>query len=79
MPPIKVAYFMLNFLNLKSFLRHLFFWVASCLSTLWAAGFNNTDLFTTSDSPKIRIRIDQIFCYDFFNDSATNNLRQVLY
>ena len=35
MPLIKVAYFMLNFLNLKSFLRHLFFWVASCLSTLW--------------------------------------------
>ena len=34
MPLIKVAYFMLNFLNLKSFLRHLFFWVASCLSTL---------------------------------------------
>ena len=31
---IKVAYLMLNFLNLKSFLRHLFFWVASCLSTL---------------------------------------------
>ena len=29
---IKVAYLMLNFLNLKSFLRHLFFWVASCLS-----------------------------------------------
>ena len=37
------------------------------------------NLFTTSESPKIRIRIDQIFCYDFFNDSATNNLRQVLY
>ena len=32
---IKVAYLMLNFLNLKSFLRHLFFGVASCLSTLW--------------------------------------------
>ena len=32
MPLIKVAYFMLNFLNLKSFLRHLFFWVASSLS-----------------------------------------------
>ena len=25
MPLIKVAYFMLNFLNLKSFSRHLFF------------------------------------------------------
>ena len=37
MPLIKVAYFMLNFLNLKSFLRHLFFWVASCLSTLWCS------------------------------------------
>ena len=37
MPLIKVAYFMLNFLNLKSFLSHLFFWVASCLSTLWKA------------------------------------------
>ena len=32
---IKVAYLMLNFLNLKSFLRHLFFWVASCLSMVW--------------------------------------------
>ena len=32
MPLIKVAYFMLNFLNLKSFIRHLFFWVASSLS-----------------------------------------------
>ena len=32
MPLIKVAYFVLNFLNLKSFLRHLFFWVASSLS-----------------------------------------------
>ena len=29
---IKVAYFMLNFLNLKSKARHLFFWVASSLS-----------------------------------------------
>ena len=38
-----------------------------------------SNLFTTSEFPKIRIRIDQIFCYDFFNDSATNNLRQVLY
>ena len=36
MPLIKVACFVLNFLNLKSFLRHLFFGVASCLSTLWA-------------------------------------------
>ena len=26
-------------------------------------------------SPKIRIPIVQIFCFDFFNDSATNNLR----
>ena len=34
MPLIKVAYLMLNFLNLKSFLRHLFLGVASCLSTL---------------------------------------------
>ena len=33
-PLIKVAYFMPNFLNLKSFLRHLFFGVAFCLSTL---------------------------------------------
>ena len=32
---IKVAYLMLNFLNLKSFSIHLFFWVASSLSTLW--------------------------------------------
>ena len=31
---IKVAYLMLNFLNLKSFSIHLFFWVASSLSTL---------------------------------------------
>ena len=31
---IKVAYFMLNFLNLKSKARHLFFWVASSLSML---------------------------------------------
>ena len=35
MPLIKVAYFMLNFLNLKSFLSNLFFAVASSLSTLW--------------------------------------------
>ena len=35
MPLIKVAYLMLNFLNLKSFLSILFFWVASILSTLW--------------------------------------------
>ena len=34
---IKVAYFMLNFLNLKSFSIHLFFWVASSLSTLCRA------------------------------------------
>ena len=34
MPLIKVAYLMLNFLNLKSFFIHLFFWVASSLSTL---------------------------------------------
>ena len=34
MPLIKVAYFMLNFLNLKSFLSYLFFIVASSLSTL---------------------------------------------
>ena len=35
MPLIKVAYLMLNFLNLKSFLSNLFFAVASSLSTLW--------------------------------------------
>ena len=34
MPLIKVAYFMLNFLNLKSFPSYLFFIVASSLSTL---------------------------------------------
>ena len=33
---IKVAYFMLNFLNLKSKARHLFFWVASSLSMVWS-------------------------------------------
>ena len=36
---IKVAYLMLNFLNLKSFLSNLFFWVASSLSTLWSKCF----------------------------------------
>ena len=35
MPLIKVAYLMLIFLNLKSFLSNLFFAVASSLSTLW--------------------------------------------
>ena len=34
---IKKAYFMLNFLNLKSFSIHLFLWVASSLSTLCEA------------------------------------------
>ena len=34
MPLIKVAYLMLNFLDLKSFLSNLFFAVASSLSTL---------------------------------------------
>ena len=34
---IKVAYFMLNFLNLKSKPIHLFFWVASSLSMVWAS------------------------------------------
>ena len=34
---IKKAYFMLNFLNLKSFSIHLFLWVASSLSTLCTA------------------------------------------
>ena len=29
-------------------------------------GHETINLFTTSESPKIRIRIDQIFCYDFF-------------
>ena len=33
------------------------------------------NLFTTSESPKIRIPIVQILCFDFFNDSETNNLR----
>ena len=33
------------------------------------------NLFTTSESPKIRIPIVQILCFDFFNDSVTNNLR----
>jgi hypothetical protein len=32
---IKKACFMLNVLNLKSLVRHLFFWVASSLSILW--------------------------------------------
>ena len=32
---IKIACFTLNFLNLKSKARHLFFWVASSLSILW--------------------------------------------
>ena len=36
MPLIKVAYLMLNFLNLKSKPIHLFFWVASSLSMVWA-------------------------------------------
>ena len=49
---------------------------ASMKKITWGVIYN---LFTTSESPKIRIRIDQIFCYDSFNDSATNNLRQVLY
>ena len=40
MPLIKVAYLMLNFLNLKSFLSNLFFAVASSLSTLWFAPNN---------------------------------------
>ena len=35
----------------------------------------SNNLFTTSGPPKIRIRIVQILCFDFFNDSATNNLR----
>ena len=35
MPLIKVAYFMLNFLNLKSFLSNLFFAVASSDRKLW--------------------------------------------
>ena len=34
MPLIKVAYFMLNFLNLKSFPSYLFFMVSSSHSTL---------------------------------------------
>jgi hypothetical protein len=34
MSVIKIACFMLNFLNLKSKPRHLFFWVASSLSIL---------------------------------------------
>ena len=46
MPLIKVAYFMLNFLNLKSFLSHLFFWVASCLSTLCCKIFEPHRLFS---------------------------------
>ena len=33
------------------------------------------NLFMTSESPKIRIPIVQILCFDLFNDSATNNLR----
>ena len=36
------------------------------------------NLFTTSESPKIRIPMVQILCFDFSNDSATNDLRQVL-
>ena len=32
---------MLNFLNLKSFFIHLFFWVASSLSTLWVKQINS--------------------------------------
>ena len=39
------------------------------------AQFFKDNLFTTSESPKIRIPIVQILCFDFFNDSATNNLR----
>ena len=35
MSVIKIACFILNFLNLKSKPRHLFFWVASSLSILW--------------------------------------------
>ena len=49
MPLIKVAYFMLNFLNLKSFLRHLFFWVASCLSTLWMTCSNRNCILSLLD------------------------------
>ena len=41
MPLIKVAYLMLNFLNLKSFLSNLFFVVASSLSTLWSVFFSD--------------------------------------
>ena len=53
MPLIKVAYLMLNFLNLKSFLSNLFFAVASSLSTLctwirrggWVSGFQKVHTF----------------------------------
>ena len=41
---IKVAYFMLNFLNLKSKARHLFFWVASSLSMVCDKGFKRLQL-----------------------------------
>ena len=60
MPLIKVAYLMLNFLNLKSFPLILFFWVASSLSMVWKGhvGFQNKNsrsLFTIIFKPKMVI------------------------
>ena len=53
-------------------------WSNFCLKTIFRVYFDQLvtiNLFTTSESPKIRIPIVQIFCFDFFNDSETNNLR----
>ena len=56
------------------------FWISKYQFRKWSLHSKKTknqkiNLFTTSESPKIRIPIVQIFCFDFFNDSATNNLR----
>ena len=59
MPLIKVAYFMLNFLNLKSFLSNLFFVVASSLSTLWRKllNFENCSLSSLQKSEFVKLII----------------------
>ena len=63
MPIIKVAYFILNFLNLKSFPSYLFFVVASSLSTLCKG--------------KERYKVSLFFLSNLFLESRAEILKQI--
>ena len=70
---IKVAYFMLFFLNLKSFFIHLFFWVASSLSTLcgvWPFMLRQSLVWVQTTEFKYKSVGSTLTCNDVNDDSC---------